>query len=406
MTLNIANYINGMVRIRIKGIMTERFVNLCMAQRILLWDIVKHDNDLYASMRLNDFFRIRPITRVSQVKIRVVAYRGLPFLIKRVKQRKMMLFGAVASLILLNIMTSYIWFVDIIGTKQLSDTMIREIAVQNGLRPGSEKNTVNAKQIEKKILLAIPEVAWVGVSFSGTRAEIEIVEKTMPREEDKAPTDIVAGKDGVIIEFIALAGKPMVKKGDTVKKGDLLITGIIPEQTVVDEAGQSIKNNVPPQLIKANGIVKARVWYETYGEAEMTVFHHERTGNREMAINIKIGSNQIPLKSAKLDPEAEFENEVIHKKIPVWRNSGLTVESEINIYHEVKTLWAAKTTEEARDEARTKALLAVQNLVPETAQILSRTSEVLDAAEPNLVRVKVSIESIEEIGRSVAILGQ
>lgn len=406
MTYKLSNYIYGMVRVRIRGLMPEKFVNLCIAQHILLWDIVKRDDDLYANMRLNDFFRIRPITRVSQVRVRVVSYRGLPFIIKRIKRRKMMLVGASLSFILLNIMASYIWFVDVKGTKQLTTEMIKEIASQSGLKPGIVKDSVNAKQIEKTIQLNIPEIAWAGITFTGTRAEIEIVEKTMPKQQDNAPADIIAAKDGVIVEFIVLSGKPMVKKGDTVKKGDLLITGVVPEQITDNVSGQLDAANSPPQFVKAKGIAKARVWYETYGETELATPIYQRTGNREVVVNINIGSNKISLKSADLDPNAEFETEVIYKKLPKWRNSGVTVESEINIFHEVTTSWATRTIDEARDDARAKALAAVQNLIPETAYILSRTSEVLDTSEPNLVRVKVSVETIEEIGQSVVILSQ
>lgn len=399
---NMSNYLHGMVRIRIKGAMPEKFINLCIAQQILLWDIVKYDDEFFASMRLTDFFAIRPITRISKVKVRVVSYRGFPFIIKRMKRRKMLVLGAVMCLVLLNIMSVHIWFVDVTGTKQLPVQKIKEIAVNNGLKPGVAKDQIDAKQIEKEIILNIPEIAWVGVTFSGTRAEIEVVEKTVPKQGDKAPADIIASKDGVITEFITLAGKPVVKKGDTVKKGDLLITGVIPAQEYND-SGKPIIDNIPPQLVRANGIVKARVWYESYGEAELLEPNYQRTGKREIAVNINVGGNEIILKDAQPNPDSDFEKEVIYKKLPVWRNSNLVVESEIIIYHEVNTLWSEKTIEEARNEARTKALSAVQSSVPETAHILSRTSQVLDTAEPNLVRVKVSLESVEEIGQSIAI---
>lgn len=403
MTLNLSNYVKGMVRIRIRGAMPEKFVNLCIAQHILLWRIIKCQDDLYANIRLSDFFQIRRIIRVSNVRISVVSYWGLPFIIKRIKRRKMMLIGAVIALVVINVMASFIWFVDVTGNKYISADKVKEIAEQQGLKPGIGKDNINAKQIEKSILLNIPEIAWAGINFTGTRAEIEIVEKTIPKQQDKAPADIVAAKDGVITEFITLAGKPMVKKGDTVKKGDMLITGVVHEQTLYNEAGQPIVNNNPPKFVRANGIVKARVWYETYGEAALVMPVHERTGKKEVAVNIKIGNNQISLKGAKLDPNTEFESEVIYKKLPIWRNSDFTVESEIDIYHEVNTLWLQKTFEEARDEARAKALAVVQALVPETAHVISRTSEVLETSETNLVRIKVNVETIEEIGKVVPI---
>ncbi|MDF2929591.1 MAG: sporulation protein YqfD [Anaerospora sp.] len=67
------------------------------------------------------------------------------------------------------------------------------------------------------------------------------------------------------MEIIALAGQPAVKKGDTVRKGDVLIKGIAPDiaPTSPNQPAQSAPITTPPQLVKASGIVKARVWYES-----------------------------------------------------------------------------------------------------------------------------------------------
>jgi similar to stage IV sporulation protein len=92
---NFMNYVSGIVSIRIKGDMPEKFINLCLAQHILLWNITKIGNDFYAFIRLPDFFCIRPIARKSRTTIKVLSHRGLPFVAKRVKRRKMLLVGAV-----------------------------------------------------------------------------------------------------------------------------------------------------------------------------------------------------------------------------------------------------------------------------------------------------------------------
>ncbi len=403
---NIANYISGTVSIRIKGDMPEKFINLCLTQNIFLWNIAKVGNDFYACMRLPDFFCIRPIARKSHTKVKVLSHRGLPFVIKRIKHRKMMVVGALLCLLALNIAASYIWFVDVTGLKNIPAERIKQIAWQNGLKPGIIKDSVNAKTVENEILLTVPEIAWVGVNFTGTRAVIEVVEKTMPKQEDKAPAHIVAEKDGIITDFIVLNGQPAVKKGDTVKKGDILIRGIISEPLPTNETVQSPHaGTVVPQqrIVKAKGIIKARVWYESYGEAELSKLVYNRTGRKEVGVSVRIGSNELILKKAKNIPFDQYETEVIDKKLPFWRNSGFTVESSINIYHELESSLAEKTLDEASDEARAKALASVQSLIPETAHVLSRNIEVLQTAEPNLVRVKISVETIEDIGHSISI---
>jgi similar to stage IV sporulation protein len=124
----------------------------------------------------------------------------------------------------------------------------------------------------------------------------------MPKQEDKAPAHIMAGKDGVITEIIAVTGQPAVKKGDTVKKGDLLIKGFAEEAVVPTVPGQPPIISVPLQLIKAQGIVKARVWYESYGEAYLMQSYHERTGNQLSEINVLVENNQFCLKKAPAKP--------------------------------------------------------------------------------------------------------
>ncbi len=408
MTPKMMNYIRGTVRLQVSGSMPEKFINLCVAEQILLWGIMKKHNDFYVYMRLPDFFRIRPLTIKSRTRVKVVAHHGLPFTIKRVKRRKMLVAGALLFLIALHVLASYIWFVDIIGLKTLSSSRIRNVAYQHGLKPGILKELVSTKGIENAILLDIPEVAWVGVNFTGTRAVIEIVEKTMPKPEDKAPAHLVAAKDGVITEVITLLGQSMIKKGDIVKKGDILIKGVSGQTDLsAEQVGQENPlpaNPEPQQLAKAKGIIKARVWYESYGEAELSAQVHKRTGQQSSTVLLKVGEREFVLKKAPEKPYDLFETEVIHKKLPGWRNSNFTVESTINVNYELVTSHTEITLEAAKDIARGKALSAVEGLIPETAQIVSRNIEVLQTAETNLVRVKVSVETVEDIGQSMPVI--
>ena len=392
MISNILNYIKGTVTIKVSGAMPEKFINLCMIEKKYLLNITKKNDDFIVCMRLSDFFSLRPLVRKSQIRIQVVDYAGLPFLTKKIKRRKMLVVGAVVFLTLLNVLMSYIWFVDIVGMHSLTASQIKEVIYEQGLKPGALKDTMSTKMIENQILIKIPEIAWVSVNFTGTRAVVEIVEKTMPKELDKAPANIIAAKDGIITEIIALAGQSAVKKGDTVKKGDILIKGVAND-------GKAPIINSTPQMIRANGIVKARVWYEGYSETELLQTIHERTGRQEIGVTLKVLQHEILLKKVALDADQQFEVEVFNKKLSWWRNSEIAVESIVSTYYEVNTTALSLSIEEAREYSKAKALAQVQSLIPETAQVLSRTIEVLQIPETNLVRVKVNVETAEDIGQ-------
>ena len=400
--LSIYNYLAGAVKIRISGAIPEKFINLCLAQHILLWGISRERNALYAWIRLPDFFRIRDIVRISNTHVEVIRFFGMPFVVKRMKRRKLLVIGAVLFFLVLNILSAYIWFVDITGVKTISADKIRAIAFGQGLQPGVAKSAVDTKQLEKTILLSVPETAWVGVSFTGTRAVIEVVEKTLPKAEDKRPAHIVAGKDGVVTEIIILNGQAAVKKGDTIRKGDLLIKGFAADNTIPATPQGPTVITIPNQLIRANGIVRAQVWYESYGEAHVEKVFHRRTGNKQMAIELQVNDRRYALKDIAV-PFQHYETETIHKKMPKWRNSQLAVETTINVYHEVEVLTSKLSIQETREEAKSQALKGVQDQIPENAQILARNIEVMKTNEEDLIRVRARIETIEDVGQLVNI---
>lgn len=395
MTFNLFNYITGTVTLKVSGPMPEKFMNLCMTHKKSLLSISKQDESFTVIIRLSDFFSIRPLVRQSKNHVQVIGYAGLPFVFREIKKRKMLVVGGVIFVILINVLMSYIWFVDIVGMKSVSTQQIKNVLYQEGLKPGRLKEGIDPKKIENQILLSIPEVAWVSVDFTGTRAVVEIVEKTMPKAIDKAPAHIIAAKDGIITEIIVLAGENVVKKGDTVKKGDVLIKGV----SYDGKAMLANQTAAEPQLIRANGIVTARVWYEGYGETKLVQAVHERTGQQQIGIKMRVGERTIVLKEALMGPNQLFEIEEVNKKLLSWRNSDIVVESIVSTYYEVSVKPVHLSVEEAREQGKAKALEEVQTLIPETAQVLLRTIEVLKTPEANLVRVRVNVETAEDIGQ-------
>lgn len=393
-------FLQGVVKIHISGLMPERFVNLCLLENISLWNI-KNASDatgFYASIYLDDFFRIRPLVKKSHNHITVTGRAGLPFILKKMKKRRFLFVGLIFFFILLYLFTSHIWFLEIRGTKNLSPLFIREIVYRDGLKPGTAISKINCKMIENELCMQIPEIAWVSISISGTKACIEIAEKTLFQMEEKKPSNIIADKDGVITEIIVLNGQPAVKVGDTVKKGDILIKGVITPANQLN----SVHTNQIPLYVQATGMIKARIWYESYGESELTETIRQRTGQQHKNYTLIYGAKEIPLLN-RTSPYLLFETENIHKKLELWRNSNLTVEMVIDIYHEFFLHTQLLSQEEAREKAVSTAVSAIQAIIPETAVIIARNIESINTAETNLVRIKLNIETIEDIGKNVII---
>jgi similar to stage IV sporulation protein len=114
-------------------------------------------------------------------------------------------------------------------------------------------------------MIHTPGAIWLGISVQGVVAEVKVIK----RKNAPVPIgvcDIVASRDGVISKMIVVRGMPVVKEGDTVAKGDLLISGV--EWLSDLEAGDLIKHEVP-----ASGIVEAKVWYDLEAEEPKIIWH-------------------------------------------------------------------------------------------------------------------------------------
>ena len=89
------------------------------------------------------------------------------------------------------------------------------------------RDGVVRREIQKALLLEFDELSWASVHVRGTglssRPRLRSGLDPVPR-----PGDLVAARDGIVEQVMATRGHPRVKKGDTVRRGDVLISGFIP----------------------------------------------------------------------------------------------------------------------------------------------------------------------------------
>ena len=56
------NYIVGYVKISVEGYFIERFMNICISKKILLWNIKREKSTfLYANVGIKDFKKLKEI---------------------------------------------------------------------------------------------------------------------------------------------------------------------------------------------------------------------------------------------------------------------------------------------------------------------------------------------------------
>lgn len=376
------NFLKGYVIIKIEGLSIEKFLNLIMINDVYIWDIErKNYTTIIAKVSLKGFKEILSFAKKTSCRVSVISKRGLPFVILRFKRRKALVFGATVSFILVYVFSTFIWGINIETVNNVNEKEVLEKLTLLGLKPGVSKFAIDIKKIETKFLLENNDISWIGINIKGTNAFVKVVGKTKPQEilSNDEPCNIIAKKDGIIYKMVVLEGEAVKKVGDTVKAGDIIVTGIIE------------KPGLETRFVHADGQIIARTWYEVYADAELKKEVFERTNNRITVTKIIFGNNTITISPKKVD----FKNFEKEEKEIIIRNFPVKIIKET--YYETKPKTIVLSKEEAKNIAFEKALRELKNILGPQSKIVNKKESYM-IIQDKILRVNITAEVFEEIG--------
>jgi len=364
------NFIRGYVIILVNGYFIERFINICTHRNILLWDIRRMGkNEASMCLSVRGFKRIRPIVRKSSCKVKILKKNGLPFYISSIIKRKWFLVGIILCVLFINIMAAFVWDIKLYDAegKVFSDAqnekIIYDTLTQMGIKRGIIKYGIDLKDIAQNLMLNDSDLAWVSARIMGTKLKIEVQLRDLPPDivPEDVPCDVVAKTDGFIELVLAKNGTAMVKQGETVKKGQLLISGEIRSKD-----GSEIK------YVHALGNIYARTWYEVNEKINSTKVIMQRTGNYYDRNSIRLFKWQIKLFTG---------NEILYSLYEVEKTNegsifGVPIGIEKKRIYEVNEIELAMDVDEAVKIATERAEAELIKLIPENTEIISKHHEI------------------------------
>lgn len=393
-------HILGFLEIQVEGTRLERFVNLAVSNGIYVWDVRRRDGVLRLKMGLGAFRRVRPVARKAGCRVRIIRKRGWPFLLRRLVRRRVLLFGGAAVALCAYMLSSYVWFVQVRGLHQLPEERVGEALARLGLRPGVRKSALDFQRVAARLPLEVPEISWAGIHVRGTRVVVEVAERTVlgvRQRPEEVPADVVAAKDGLITRMLVLMGDGVVSEGQTVRRGQVLIRGtLLPYQG--DLPKDSKVDLPPPRLVRARGIVMARVWYDIYIEKPLYPETVVRTGRSWTRRIIRLAGKNIVLSGFGKVPFSDYEREETVVRPAGWRNSKLPIELITFRYFDVVRRTETISQGEAVRRAQAEAKDRLFRQIPANARVLRESSQVLQG-DNRMVGVHLFIETEEDIGR-------
>ena len=263
-------FLKGYIILELCGESKERFINLCKNKEIEIIHIFSINNVWFCKLRSQDYKKVRSFLSKTGCRTKIRKKCGLPFLLRELGQRKGLVIGSIWFLLIVTQCAGRIWNIEVEGgflhtREQLLQVLEEELQVYGGV-PGDQ---VDCFEIEKRLRLDYSEIGWISVEKKGCRLFVMLNESVMPKQAEipETPCHIVAAQDGIVKRLEVFSGVPVVKAGDEVKKGDILISGIVP---IVGDYDAVLRN----QPVAAVG----SVWLESefsYQAEYATVFQQK-----------------------------------------------------------------------------------------------------------------------------------
>ena len=341
----------GYVRFNASGGDFERFLSLCQKNGIRLWGIERIPGGFSCCVGTHAYPLLRGMRRKCGFRMKISEKHGLRFRLRPLFRRRGLLAGAALFWATVLFLSAHVWSIEVEGNETLSREEILSAAETLGLSKGMLKSRLDPALMREELMLALPKTAWVSVNTLGCTATVAVKEKTEkpPIVDQKTPCDVVARFDGQIVELESFGGKALVKVGDAVRRGELLISG-----RIEDESGET------PALEHAAGRVTAlvRIVLSARIPKEETV--KIPTGEIRRRASMRLFGVEIPL-SLRGKPQGDFERTVSRFPFRIGE-----AELPIEIFREE---WAGRTEQTREVTAQQARRRAQEELEAELCRI-------------------------------------
>ena len=308
-------------KVVIEGKNPDYFINELIKNNIYIYDLEKEYKKLIIVISLDDYNKLKKIK--TSYKFYIIDSYGVVKFKYLVKKYLFFLICMFLGICLNIFLSKLIFDVEVVH----SDRYIREIVYNNLRENGIYKYRFKVNYLEKeKIIKEIlkkesNDIEWLEIEEIGTKYIVKVEQRKKNKEEEVCvPRNIVAGKDAFILEIQADVGEVIKKKYDYVKKGDIVISGIIHNKE--EEVSRKC----------ATGKIYGEVWYKVNLEIPMEYKEEIVTGKEKNTFEINFLNKNISL----------FNNFKTYKKnstfligsnlLPISLNFTKYLETDVKMY--------------------------------------------------------------------------
>ncbi len=354
-------FLLGRRKVRIRYYDVEKLINRILSAKINMTDTVRVECDtIELTVAGGDIKTLEEIVSELGAECEIISSRGLPRIFSRYKKRYGIYVGAALFFLTVYASTMFVWRIDVVGNENVTREDIILLLSENGVREGSFIPGIDVEYVQHRSILGGEEIAWLSLNRIGTVFTVEVREKLSSEEKGASSVNIVATLDGQIDSIEVYEGEAVVNVGDSVRKGDLLISGI------VDGNARGLRE------IRADGTVIGRVSSNIRVEIPFETTEKRYTGKEIRKNKLIFFGNCVNLFINSGISMQKYDTIISRKISEFYDGTSLPIGIETEIYKEYEDVSVTYTQSEAAELAiatlneRVKQELA-------GSQLLSRT---------------------------------
>lgn len=226
--LGILRFLRGYVDFSVSGKYPERFMNSAFKSGVRVWSQKSREGNIQGRMYVSDYKRSREKARKTGVRLRVVKKHGLPFFVYRNKKRVGVLAGAAVFFVIIFMLSSFVWTINIEGVTTVSQNDIKQLLRDCGVYESAKISEIDVQWTKRQLSHKYPMITWSAVNIYGSNVDVIVKEGQEKNQPDiSTPADIVAKKDGFIVSMETREGVNQVKPGESVLEGQLLVSSAV-----------------------------------------------------------------------------------------------------------------------------------------------------------------------------------
>lgn len=273
----------GYITIKIHGENGEQILNRAAANGINIWNLRYKNGCIYGNISAENFCKLRALKRGIKCKITIIKKYGYIFRLKKYKMRIGFMVGIAVFSAILFFLSNFVWIINVEGNRNLSSQEIISSCKRIGIYEGMQKKKINNKYDSQRLQLTQSGIAWCSLNLEGSVLTVNLSETAISdKEQRQTPSNLKADFEGKIKKIDITSGNSVVKVGDSVSKGDLLVSGVI-------------ENLSSTLFVHSEGVVIAETKRTFSAEGEFTQNTQQKTRDTIKRFTIDFFNIKIPL---------------------------------------------------------------------------------------------------------------